>query len=121
MGNRHPKKVDGSLFWAGFIFRGMKGNRVLLADPAWGNRTLLVKQFEDAWINFPEIGKVGFVVVRANSVSTPGLCNIFNIPPVSINIIATAIKEFKRIVFDIVVRILNFGTQLLPGGKFLIL
>ena len=22
------------------VFRGMRGNRVLVADPAWGNRTL---------------------------------------------------------------------------------
>lgn len=46
------------------IFRGMHGNRVLLADPAWGNRTMLVKTFQDSWIEFPEIGKVGFVVAR---------------------------------------------------------
>lgn len=55
------------------VFRGMKGNRVLLADPAWGNRTLLIKQFEDAWISFPDIGKVGFVVARTDGVSTPNL------------------------------------------------
>jgi uncharacterized protein len=55
------------------VFRGMKGNRVLLADPAWGNRTLLIKQFEDAWINLPEIGKVGLVVARTDGVSTPNL------------------------------------------------
>jgi hypothetical protein len=30
------------------IFRGIKGNRVLLADPAWGNRTLLIEQLENA-------------------------------------------------------------------------
>lgn len=55
------------------IFRGIKGNRVLLADPAWGNRTLLIQQFENAWINFPQIGKVGFVVARTDGVSTPNL------------------------------------------------
>jgi len=55
------------------VFRGMKGNRVLLADPAWGNRTLLVKQFEDAWISFPEVGKVGFVVARTDGTSVPNL------------------------------------------------
>lgn len=46
------------------IFRGMHGNRVLLADPAWGNRTMLVKTFQNSWIEFPEVGKVGFVVAR---------------------------------------------------------
>lgn len=46
------------------IFRGVQGNRVLLADPAWGNRTMLVEQFENIRIDFPDIGKVGFVVSR---------------------------------------------------------
>ena len=46
------------------IFRGMYGNRVLLADPAWGNRTMLIKTFENSWIEFPKLGKVGFVVNR---------------------------------------------------------
>jgi predicted double-glycine peptidase len=55
------------------IFRGIKGNRVLLADPAWGNRTLLIEQFENAWIDFPQIGKVGFAVARTDGASTPNL------------------------------------------------
>lgn len=48
------------------IFRGMKKNRVLLADPAWGNRTMLVAQFTKLWIDFPQIGRVGFVVKHDN-------------------------------------------------------
>jgi predicted double-glycine peptidase len=48
------------------IFRGMQGNRVLLADPAWGNRTMLVDLFENIRIDFPQIGKVGFIVARAD-------------------------------------------------------
>lgn len=50
------------------IFRGRRGNRVLLADPAWGNRTMLVSDFLDAWIDFPNLGHVGFVVKRRNGV-----------------------------------------------------
>lgn len=50
------------------IFRGMLGNRVLLADPAWGNRTMLVDMFENVRIDFPQIGKVGFVVTRLDGV-----------------------------------------------------
>jgi predicted double-glycine peptidase len=46
------------------IFRGMQGNRVLLADPAWGNRTMLVEAFENIRIDFPQIGKVGFMIAR---------------------------------------------------------
>ncbi len=44
------------------IFRALAGNRVLVADPAWGNRTLMVDQFIDAWMDFGDIGRVGFVV-----------------------------------------------------------
>jgi predicted double-glycine peptidase len=46
------------------VFRGIRGNRVLLADPGYGNRTMLVEQFEDAWLNYPQVGRVGFVVQR---------------------------------------------------------
>jgi predicted double-glycine peptidase len=49
------------------IFRGIKKNRVLLADPAWGNRTMLVDQFKKLWIDFPKIGHVGFLVKHDNS------------------------------------------------------
>jgi uncharacterized protein len=48
------------------VFRGIRGNRVLLADPGYGNRTMLVEQFEDAWLNYPQVGRVGFVVQRPN-------------------------------------------------------
>jgi len=50
------------------IFRGVQGNRVLLADPAWGNRTMLAELFEDIRIDFPQIGKVGFVISRLDGV-----------------------------------------------------
>lgn len=53
------------------IFRGMYGNRVLLADPAWGNRTMLITTFEDSWIEFPKLGKVGFVVNRHDGTVPP--------------------------------------------------
>lgn len=53
------------------VFRGMRRKQVLLADPAWGNRTMRVERFEHAWINYPEIGKVGFIVVRKGDDTTP--------------------------------------------------
>lgn len=46
------------------ILRGKVKNRVLLADPAWGNRTLFVDDFNNAWINFPKFGRVGFTVAN---------------------------------------------------------
>jgi uncharacterized protein len=53
------------------VFRGMRGNRVLLADPAFGNRTMLAAKFEAAWLKYPEIGTVGFVVARADGAKPP--------------------------------------------------
>lgn len=58
------------------VFRGKAGNRVLLADPAWGNRTLLVEQFLEAWIDFPTIGKVGFTVERKPPVREPPVAEV---------------------------------------------
>jgi len=61
------------------VFRGRRGDRVLIADPAWGNRTLrvadpfitpIIDVALEAWIDSPEIGKVGFVVMRREG-STP--------------------------------------------------
>ena len=49
------------------IFRGVKNNRVLVADPAWGNRTFLLEKFLDAWIEYPKFGKVGFVVIAKDN------------------------------------------------------
>jgi predicted double-glycine peptidase len=53
------------------VFRGTLGNRVLLADPAFGNRTMLRSDFENAWINFNEIGHVGFIVKRRDGLIPP--------------------------------------------------
>jgi uncharacterized protein len=49
------------------IFRGIMGNRVLLADPAWGNRTMTLDKFQRMWLDYGEpMGHVGFVVERAD-------------------------------------------------------
>jgi predicted double-glycine peptidase len=48
------------------VFRGIRANRVLIADPAWGNRTLTIDEFEDAWLTYPEFGRVGFVIAYRN-------------------------------------------------------
>ncbi len=57
------------------IFRGMVNtvsgrSRVLLADPAFGNRTMPLDLFEAAWLEHPELGRVGFTVAREDG-STP--------------------------------------------------
>lgn len=53
------------------IFRGVREDRVLLADPAFGNRTLLRSVFEDQWIRYPELGPVAFVVRRKDRLIPP--------------------------------------------------
>lgn len=52
------------------IFRGTMGDRVLLADPAWGNRTMTIDKFKRMWLDYGKaMGHVGFVVTRANRVA----------------------------------------------------
>jgi predicted double-glycine peptidase len=54
------------------IFKGVVGDKVLLADSAFGNRTMSRAKFERVWIDFPEIGKVGFIVTRTDAPAPPG-------------------------------------------------
>ena len=53
------------------VFRGVLKGRVLLADPAFGNRTLSRARFEKAWLPLPEIGRVGFYVERSDNLIPP--------------------------------------------------
>ena len=53
------------------VFRGLLDNRVLLADPAFGNRTMPLSDFDSAWIEFAEVGRVGFVVERTDGLIPP--------------------------------------------------
>ena len=54
------------------IFRGMIGDQVLLADPAYGNRTMSREKFEKMQIDFPQIGRVGFIITRDGRPAPPG-------------------------------------------------
>jgi uncharacterized protein len=53
------------------VFRGVRANRVLLADPAWGTRTVTLDEFEDGWIEYPQVGRVGFVVAHKDGSLPP--------------------------------------------------
>jgi len=54
------------------VFRGVMGDRVLVADPAWRNRTMTIDKFQRMWLDYGEsIGHVGFVVERANGPKLP--------------------------------------------------
>ncbi len=54
------------------VFRGMFRDRVLLADPAFGNRTMTKQRFSKVWMNYGKIGHVGFIVGRNGAQSGPG-------------------------------------------------
>jgi uncharacterized protein len=64
-----PVELDGYSHFV--VFRGMRGNRVLLADPAFGNRTMLGSKFQSAWLDYPEFGRVGFVVAPTDGAHPP--------------------------------------------------
>jgi predicted double-glycine peptidase len=54
------------------IFRGGTSDTVLLADPAFGNITMSKTKFLSSWINYKDIGRVGFIVTENGAVSPPG-------------------------------------------------
>ncbi len=54
------------------VFRGATERTVLLADPAFGNLSMSIEKFQDGWINYREVGRVGFVVTEAGRLAPPG-------------------------------------------------
>jgi predicted double-glycine peptidase len=60
------------------VFRGVFKNRVLLADPAWGNRTMTIDQFMDMWIDSEAMGRIGFQVrLDGDGVDEPEISGLF--------------------------------------------
>jgi predicted double-glycine peptidase len=55
------------------VFRGATEKSVLLADPAFGNLTMSTGQFVDGWIEYRDIGRVGFIVTKDGVLSPPGV------------------------------------------------
>ena len=53
------------------VFRGMLEGNVLLADPAYGNRTMPRERFERAWIEDTKLGRMAFVVARRDGRPPP--------------------------------------------------
>jgi hypothetical protein len=54
------------------VFRGVMGNRVLLADPAWGNRTMTIDKFQRMWLDYVEpMSHVGFAITPAGGRKLP--------------------------------------------------
>lgn len=54
------------------VFRGATSNRVLLADPSFGNVTMSIQKFVDGWIEYKEINRVGFIVTESGTLTPPG-------------------------------------------------
>lgn len=54
------------------VFRGATSHAVLLADPAFGNVTMSIDKFRSAWIDYRDIGRVGFVVTNSGTLAPPG-------------------------------------------------
>jgi predicted double-glycine peptidase len=53
------------------VYRGQMLDRVLLADPSFGTRTMRVDQFEGVWTSRGKLGRVGFVVERTDGRPPP--------------------------------------------------
>lgn len=53
------------------VFRGALEDTVLLADPAFGNRTMSKDRFVDSWIEYANIGHVAFTVHRRDGLIPP--------------------------------------------------
>ena len=58
------------------VFRGELEETVLLGDPAFGNRTMSRRRFEEAWIEYANIGQVAFAVARRDGLIPPNLLDI---------------------------------------------
>ena len=53
------------------VFRGAIGRNVLLGDPAYGDRTMSLRRFLAAWIDYAKLGHVAFVVRRRDGLIPP--------------------------------------------------
>ena len=53
------------------VFRGMMGNRVLLADPSFGSVTMPVERFQRVWLELDALGRVGFFVSKSGNTAPP--------------------------------------------------
>jgi predicted double-glycine peptidase len=58
------------------VFRGARANTVLLADPAFGNRTMSVDQFLGAWVEYATLGRLAFIVQRRDGLIPPNQLSV---------------------------------------------
>jgi len=65
-----PVKTQGYPHFV--VFRGATSHTVLLADPVFGNVTMSIPKFVNGWIDYQDIGRVGFVVTKSGKLAPPG-------------------------------------------------
>ncbi|MEJ2726693.1 MAG: C39 family peptidase [Deltaproteobacteria bacterium] len=58
------------------IFRGGTLKTVLIADPAFGNVTMSREKFSKGWIDYQDIGHVGFIVTKGGSLAPAGRLSV---------------------------------------------
>ena len=58
------------------IFRGGTLKTVLIADPAFGNVTMSTDKFLKGWIDYKDIGHVGFIVTKEGSLVPAGKLSV---------------------------------------------
>lgn len=67
------------------VLLGLKGDRLFLADPAFGNITMSAERFNRIWLDVPELGYVAFVVTQGEEVAQAGRLRpnprVFLMPP----------------------------------------
>lgn len=67
------------------VLIGRRGDRILLADPAFGNTTMTEERFRRVWMEVPDLGHVGLIVTRGDSPAPPGRLRpdprVFLMPP----------------------------------------
>jgi uncharacterized protein len=70
------------------VLIGRAGDRIQIADPAFGNTTMTVDRFQRNWMDLPGLGHVGFIVTRGKDPAPPGRLRpnprVFLIPPLDI-------------------------------------
>ncbi|MDZ7662953.1 C39 family peptidase [Thiohalophilus sp.] len=59
------------------VFRGATQQTVLVADPAFGNLSVSREKFIEAWIDYPELGQVGFIVTKDGDPAPPNRLAVY--------------------------------------------
>jgi hypothetical protein len=67
------------------VLIGRQGGDLQVADPAFGNTTMTIERFRRIWMDFPDLGHVGFIVTRGDEAAPPGRLRpdprVFMTPP----------------------------------------